>query len=72
MGCVMQKLNFLNTKEVKEIRKKILGQWGCDFKTDLAFILTNKNRIFLLSRDVEKIDFEKLIDAVTREKGGAV
>jgi len=56
----MQRLEFLNTKKVREIRKKILGQWGCDFRTEMAFILTNKNRIFLVSRDIEKIDFEKL------------
>jgi len=56
----MQKLNFLNTKEVKEIKKKILGQWGCDFKTDFAFLLSQKNKLYLVSRDIEKIDFEKI------------
>ena len=56
----MQKLQFLNAKEIKEIKKKILEQWGCDFKTDFAFVLSSKNRIYLISRDIEKLDFEKL------------
>ena len=56
----MQKLQFLNTKEIKEIKKKILEQWGCDFKTEFAFVLSSKNKVYLISRDIEKIDFEKL------------
>ncbi len=56
----MQKLKILNTKEIKEIKKKILEQWGVDFKTDLAFLLSSKNRIYLISKDVSKINYEEL------------
>lgn len=56
----MQKLKFLNTKEIKEIKKKIAEQWGCDFKTDFAFILSSKNKIYLISREIERIDFDRL------------
>jgi NOL1/NOP2/fmu family ribosome biogenesis protein len=53
-------LKILNTKETKEIRKKILEQWGCDFKTDFAFLLSSKNRLYLVSKDISKIEYEKL------------
>jgi len=53
-------LKILNTKEVKEIRAKILEQWGTEFKTDFAFLLSSKNRIYLVSKDIAKIDYEKL------------
>ena len=53
-------LKILNTKETKEIKSKILGQWGLDFKTDFAFLLSSKNRLYLVSKDISKIDYEKL------------
>ncbi|MEM4336701.1 MAG: hypothetical protein QXG86_01730 [Candidatus Woesearchaeota archaeon] len=56
----MQKLKFLNTKEIKEIRKKIEEQWGCDFISDNVFVLSSKNKIYLLSKDVEKINFKNM------------
>ena len=56
----MQKLKILNTKEIKEIKKKILEQWGVDFKTDFAFLLSSRNRIYLISKDVSKINYEEL------------
>ncbi|MBW3022690.1 hypothetical protein KY308_01135 [Candidatus Woesearchaeota archaeon] len=56
----MQKLKFLNTKEAKHIKKMISEQWDCDFKTDFAFLLSSKNKIYLVSKDIVKVDFEKL------------
>lgn len=53
-------LKILNSKEVKEIRKKILDQWGFDFKTDFAFLQSQKNKIYLVSKDIGNIDYEKL------------
>lgn len=53
-------LKILNTKETKEIKSKILEQWGFDFKTDFAFLLSSKNRLYLVSKDISKIDYEKL------------
>ncbi len=60
MGHMMQNLKILNAKETKEIKKKILEQWGCDFNADFAFLLSSKNRLYLVSRDISKIDYEKL------------
>jgi NOL1/NOP2/fmu family ribosome biogenesis protein len=53
-------LKILNTKEVKEIKKKIFEQWGTEFKTDFAFLLSSKDRIYLVSKDVSKIDYAKM------------
>ncbi len=54
------KLKILNSKEIKEIKEIIKNQWGCDFKTDLAFLLSSNNRIYVVSRDIAKLDLSKL------------
>ncbi len=54
------KLKILNTKEIKDIKKRILEQWGVDFKTDYAFLLSSKNKIYLVSKDIAKLEYEKL------------
>ncbi|MFC1691393.1 hypothetical protein ACFL0W_04390 [Nanoarchaeota archaeon] len=53
----MQKLKILNTKERKELLKKINNQWDCDFKTDLVFLLSSKEKIYLANR--ENLDFQQ-------------
>lgn len=53
-------LKILNSKEIKEIKVIIKNQWGCDFKTDLAFLLSSNNRIYVVSRDIAKVDMSKL------------
>ncbi len=54
------KLTFLNTKEVKKLKKEIEEQWGIIFTTDKAFAQTTRERIQLISRDIEKIDTDKI------------
>lgn len=54
------KTNVLNSKEVRSIKELIKKQWGCDFSTELAWLLSEKDRIYLITRDVEKIDMSKL------------
>ena len=53
-------MKILNTKQIKEVKKKVLEQWGCELKTDYAFLLTPKNKLYVVSRDIANIDYEKL------------
>ena len=56
----MPELKFLNSKEIKEIMKLIEEQWGAELKLDYTFAKNNKNRVFLINKDISKIDFSKL------------
>ena len=56
----MQELKFLNSKETKEILKLIEEQWGAKLKLDYTFAKNNKHRVFIINKDVSKIDFSKL------------
>lgn len=55
------KLRALNTREVKQIHQIMKNQWGPPpkFKLDFAF-LKGENKIFIINRDIGKIDFHKL------------
>src|SRR3990167_3375718 len=56
----MPELKFLNSKETKEILKLIEEQWGAKLNLDYTFARNSKNRIFIVNKDISKIDFSKL------------
>ena len=56
----MPELKILNSKEIKEIYGLIEKQWGAKLKLDYGFLKNNKNRIFVVNKDISKIDFSKL------------
>ena len=56
----MPELKFLNSKETKEILKLIEEQWGAKLKLDYTFARNNKHRVFIVNKDISKIDFSKL------------
>ncbi|MBN4049232.1 hypothetical protein JYT91_01300 [archaeon AH-315-M20] len=56
----MHQLKILNNKEIKEIFKLIEKQWGAKLKLDYAFLQNQKNRVFLINKDISKIDLSKL------------
>ena len=56
----MPELKILNNKEIKEIYRLIEKQWGAKIKLDYGFLKNNKNRVFIVSRDISKIDLSKL------------
>src|SRR3989338_5925459 len=56
----MPELKFLNSKETKEILKLIEEQWGAKLKLDYAFARNSKHRVFIINKDISKIDFSKL------------
>ena len=56
----MPELKILNNKEIKGIYKLIEKQWGAKVKLDCGFLSNSKNRIFIISKDISKIDTSKL------------
>jgi NOL1/NOP2/fmu family ribosome biogenesis protein len=56
----MQQLEILNSKRVKEILALINEQWGCEWKTDLVFLLSSNDKIHVVSRGLEKLDTERM------------
>ena len=56
----MLELKILNSKEIKEVTKLIGDQWDSDLKLDYGFLKSAKNRIFLINKEISKIDLTKL------------
>ena len=59
----MKQLRILNTREIREIISKLEEQYGCALRAlqrDYAFLMDQKDKIYIISRDVDLIDFEKL------------
>jgi NOL1/NOP2/fmu family ribosome biogenesis protein len=56
----MPELKILNNREIKEIYKLIEKQWGARIKLDYGFLKNSKNRIFIINKDISKIDTSKL------------
>ena len=56
----MPELKILNNKEIKEILKLIQNQWGAKIKINYGFLKNQKGRIFVVSKDIAKIDISKL------------
>jgi len=56
----LQKMRILNTREVKEIIEKLDEQFGFNEKLDYAFLQNNKEKIFLMSKDLGNVDVSGL------------
>ena len=57
----MENLKILNSKEKKQIIERIKKHFGIkELDLDYAFFRNNENKIFLLNKDVKKVDFDKL------------
>ena len=56
----MPQLKILNSKEIKEILKLIEDKWGAKLDLNYAFLKNKKDRIFIINKDISKIDLEKL------------
>ena len=60
MGCLKIRGHFLNSKETKEIKKKLVEQFGFSGELDYAFHMTDKNKVFIVNRDIDKLDLDSL------------
>ncbi len=56
----MPQLTFLNTREVKKIKQVLDNQFGYHFQADYAFVLNERNRLFVVNKDVAKIELKNL------------
>jgi len=56
----MQRLKILNKKEIKKILETIKLQWGFDGEMDYAFLKNDKGKLFIVSKDISRIEFDKL------------
>ncbi len=58
----MRELNFLRSKEVKQLVKRINAQWGADFSDMMEeyTLFQNKEKIYIVSRSIADVAFEKL------------
>ncbi|HLC50214.1 MAG TPA: hypothetical protein VJI97_02195 [Candidatus Nanoarchaeia archaeon] len=56
----MPDLKILNGKEIKEIYNLIEAQWGAKLKLAYGFLQNNKNRIFIVTKEISVLDFSKL------------
>lgn len=53
-------LHILNGKEVKSVKEKIREQWDCSVFPEEAYAQTTAERILLVSRDLDTIDFSTI------------
>lgn len=51
----MHSMRIQNSKAIKEIKHLISEQWGDCPKLDYVFLRSSKNRIYLVTRDIEKL-----------------
>jgi len=56
----MQKLKILNTRDIKRIREIMIDFYGAFFTDEYAYLQNEKNKIYLINKDLAKIDISKL------------
>ena len=56
----MKPFSFLTTKELKPILALLKEQWGYEEKLEYAFVLTDKERIYIVNRSIDALDLTKL------------
>ena len=56
----MQKITILNTREIKKIRELCLDYFGYFPEKDYAYLSNEKNKIFIINMEIQKIELSKL------------
>ena len=57
---IMYNLNKLERKEIKRLYVILKDQFGFDEKLDYYFLINNKNKIFIINKEITKIDLNNL------------
>ncbi len=61
----MHNLKILNNKEIKKILQILEAQFGFKEKLDYVFLMNQRNRLYIINKDLAKINLEKLrIDSI--------
>ncbi|MDP3990209.1 MAG: hypothetical protein Q8Q01_03310 [archaeon] len=56
----MQKLKIFNSKEVKKLREVMIKEYGVSIKGDYAFLLNERERLFLVNKEISKVNLDNL------------
>lgn len=65
MMKINKNLTILNSKEIKEIRKQLIEQFGIEERFDFVYLRNNKDKLYIVNRDIELLNFEEFwIDSV--------
>jgi len=56
-----QQIQILNSKEVRHIREIVFKEFGYFLEEDYAYLQNENRKIFLVNKDLSKIDTKKLI-----------
>jgi NOL1/NOP2/fmu family ribosome biogenesis protein len=57
---MMGNLRFLKSKEIKQLRELLEEQWEYKEKPEYDFLMDEEGDVFLINKDIEAIEFEKL------------
>ncbi|MFH1064690.1 MAG: hypothetical protein V1729_06410 [Candidatus Woesearchaeota archaeon] len=55
-----ESLQILNSKEKKALNQQIMDQWGCELDKEFVFLLSNKEKLYILDKDMDKIALDNL------------
>ncbi|MBI2102734.1 hypothetical protein HYT55_02755 [Candidatus Woesearchaeota archaeon] len=56
----MQKLKILNTREIKAIKELLVKEFGYALEENYAYLQNEKDRIFVVNRELAQIDLDRL------------
>ncbi len=53
-------VNILNTRDLKQLKKTLHEQFGFEGELNYAFILAENNKLYLISKELARVDYQKL------------
>jgi len=57
----MKKLLILNSREIKKLRELVMNSFGYFFKKDHVYLKNDKEKIFIVNKDITRINLDNLI-----------
>jgi len=57
----MKKLLILNSREIKRLRELVTKSFGYFFKEDYAYLKNDKDKIFIVNKDITRVNLDNLI-----------
>jgi NOL1/NOP2/fmu family ribosome biogenesis protein len=57
----MKKFKVLNTREIKRFKVVLEDTFGYSLKKDYAYLMNDRERVFLINKDLIKVDLDKLV-----------
>ena len=57
----MQQLAILNTRDIKKIKEAVIREFGYFPEEEYAFIQNENNKLYIVSKDIAKINLKNLI-----------